>query len=80
MVDSYHRTDVREDHLSTCELDSYANTSVAGRNFALILEPTRTVTVYTVEIQGGVQPTLTKQECLVVFRGIAHRVFAYKET
>jgi hypothetical protein len=36
-------------------------------------------TRYTVEIQRGVQATLTKQERLVVFRGIAHRVVACKE-
>jgi hypothetical protein len=46
MVNSYHQTDVREDHVSTCELDSHADTSVAGRNFALISEPIRTVTVH----------------------------------
>jgi hypothetical protein len=37
-------------------------------------------TRYAVEVQGGVQPTLTKQERLVVFRGIAHRVVACKVT
>jgi hypothetical protein len=54
MENSYHPTDVQEDYLSPCELDSHANTSVAGRNFTLISEPTRMVTVH------GYSPELTQ--------------------
>jgi hypothetical protein len=53
MVNSYLASDVQEDFLTTCELDSHADTSVAGRNFALISEPTRMVTVH------GCSPELT---------------------
>jgi hypothetical protein len=41
-----YASDVQENFLSTCELDSHADTSVAGRNFPLISEPMRMVTVH----------------------------------